>query len=467
VQSPIEAPAEQAHYPPGYSTLLVIASFGGADPLNAARWAAAILLAANALLAAQLVFRSTASTGAGLFTAGAVAFSPVSIEYHTLALSEPLFISLWLLSLLALMSHLDQPRWKRLIAAGLLTGAAMLTRYAGAYLIPSGILLLLLLNQRPCRRRVFDAVIFTAVAMLLPIGWSIRNRLMLGSATNRVVAFHPISPGQVIDLAQVCWQWIGWREPVRLYLTIAAAAIALIVLLSALWSRNKLAPAMLINIVCFGITLALSISLVDAHTPVDVRVLLPVYVAWLILAGCLMARWLSHSTRWGTIGLSLLAALCVWAGVRSALLVHEQWRDGAGFAHEIWRNSPTIAAMRRLPPELIVYSNAPGAGYLLTGRPIIITIPAPQSASSLLPNPEYAESMQRIETDVRAGRAVVVYLRNYGKRRANYPSAADVQQKLGLRISAQFSDGTIMDASLPGATASQPATEPPGSRPPR
>src|SRR4051794_12754727 len=59
VQSPIEAPAEQAHYPPGYSTLLVLASLGGADPLVAARWIGALLLATNSLLAAHLVRRST------------------------------------------------------------------------------------------------------------------------------------------------------------------------------------------------------------------------------------------------------------------------------------------------------------------------------------------------------------------------------------------------------------------------
>src|SRR5688500_12653793 len=41
----IEAPAEQAHYPPMYSTVLALISLPGADPLTAARWLHALLLA--------------------------------------------------------------------------------------------------------------------------------------------------------------------------------------------------------------------------------------------------------------------------------------------------------------------------------------------------------------------------------------------------------------------------------------
>jgi hypothetical protein len=105
----------------------------------------------------------------------------------------------------------------------------------------------------------------------------------------------------------------------------------------------------------------------------------------------------------------------------------------------------------------MIYSNAPGAVYLLTGRPVIITIPAQRSASSLLPNAEYAESMARISDDLRNGRAVVAYLRNYGKRRTNYPTEADLQQSLGLNIIAQYPDGTIFDAASP---TTRPATAP-------
>src|SRR5687767_5998631 len=46
----IEAKAEQAHFPPMYSSVLALLSIGGADPLVAARWLHAVLLAANAVM---------------------------------------------------------------------------------------------------------------------------------------------------------------------------------------------------------------------------------------------------------------------------------------------------------------------------------------------------------------------------------------------------------------------------------
>ena len=59
-----EAKAEQAHYPPMYSTVLALSSLGGADPLHAARGLHALLLAANAVIAAELVRRFTCSLSA-------------------------------------------------------------------------------------------------------------------------------------------------------------------------------------------------------------------------------------------------------------------------------------------------------------------------------------------------------------------------------------------------------------------
>src|SRR5262249_35604307 len=67
--APIESPAEQAHYPPLYSTVLAALSLGGADPLSAARWLGAILLGVNAAIAGEWVRRATGSIAAALLAA--------------------------------------------------------------------------------------------------------------------------------------------------------------------------------------------------------------------------------------------------------------------------------------------------------------------------------------------------------------------------------------------------------------
>jgi hypothetical protein len=474
----IEAPAEQAHYPPLYPATLALLSLGGADPLDAARWLAVILIAANCVFAAELVRTSTASRAAALFTASLVAFTPGSLAIHCWALSEPLYICLTLLGFRLLLPNLTQPKLRRVIIAAFIIGLAMLTRYAGAALIPAGALMLLLLTANRSRlQRWLDAIIFAAAASLLPIAWSLRNFLVLHSATNRVIAFHPVGLDHLIDLAQVCWSWLGADQPIHPALTFASAAIALAVLIAGCYfaihrvgNKRNLPTAVLIYILVFGAMLAVSISLIDFHTPIDNRVLAPVYIAWLILVGCVFAPLLadrlnSHrNLLLFPFVVSPVLLLVLWNAARSAIFITMLYQTGGGFAQQSWRESGIIAAVKNLPPDQIVYTNAPGAVYLLTARPIIITIPAEFSASSQLPNTDYAENMARMETDLRAHKAVLVYLSRYGKARAN--NDAQIGRKLGLRPILRHKDDIIYEAApastMPITTLSStsPSTRP-------
>ena len=108
-----------------------------------------------------------------------------------------------------------------------------------------------------------------------------------------------------------------------------------------------------------------------------------------------------------------------------------------------------------MPPEQIVYTNAPGAVYLLTGRLIIITIPAEFSASSRLPNPDYADNMARLESDLHARKGVVVYLGKYARTRWFYPNDAQMRKRFGLHPLMRHKDDVIYDYIPPTTT---PAT---------
>jgi hypothetical protein len=468
VQSPIEAPAEQAHYPPGYSTLLVLASLAGSDPLISARWVQAILMALNVVLAAEIVRRATCCITAAIGIALWAAVAPANVFVHTWALSEPLFVLLMMLCVAFTLAYLDRPRVTVLLAAALFAGLGMLVRYAGVSIVPAEAAAILLLNpQRVVRRRFVDAAIFVAVACLLPGLWSLRNQLVLGSATNRVIAFHPITLGHISDAASTFCGWIFTTDKQNSVLRLIALVIVTATVAAGAWlalrrrdTAGRAAGVIVLIVLCTALTLAWSISFVDAHTPVDLRILAPIHTLWIVLVGLLLAL---PPRNIRVAGYAIVLIAVVTSAVRSSADVKTAYHDGAGFAHDIWRNSPTIAAMRQLPSELIIYTNAPGAAYLLTGKPVIITIPAPTSGSSLLPNPEYEESMQRIADDVRAGRAVVVWLRNYGKRRTNYPSVGAIQQKLNLQMRSQFADGAIFDAIAPSTNAtstSAPSTTP-------
>src|SRR5205085_7738484 len=143
----------------------------------------------------------------------------------------------------------------------------------------------------------------------------------------------------------------------------------------------------------FLLMLMFSISLVDFHTPADTRVLSPVFAVWVVLAACVlsagMRRLPSHRAS-AVAAASIAVAACVFAWPTTKL-VARLYREGDGFAHKQWQDSPTLAAVKQLPSDQQIFTNAPGAVYLVTGRQIILTVPSPISASSRLPNPEYPQ----------------------------------------------------------------------------
>ena len=465
--TPIFAPAEQAHFPPLYPNLLALASLGGNDPLDAARWVHALLMAANVVVAAELVRRFSGSIVAALFVAALMAVSPTSVFIHTWALSEALYFLLTLLSLGLLTASITRPRRTLIVAAALLAGAGMLTRYAGVAIIPAGAIALLLVRERRWGARVVDATIFVAIAGSLPAAWSVRNAIMLGSSTNRVVAFHPIGLSHLADAARTFCGWFYINDPTAYALPVLATLVVGVFLVAgALIAVRKLsAPndaaamsrTLLLFIVCFAVMLAWSISFVDYHTPVDERILAPVWAAWVIVIGVVLAtaNKLKRPIACATWGLAIALALVGTA--RSAVTVRNQHNRGGGFAHTQWRNSPTLAALRELPRERILYSNAPGVIYLLTNWPVVISLPTEYNASSRLPDPDYPQRLAQMREDLQSGRAVLVYLDRYGARRWRYPSSEELEKQLALHPLARRADGVILDY-VPSATT--PATAP-------
>ena len=97
--------------------------------------------------------------------------------------------------------------------------------------------------------------------------------------------------------------------------------------------------------------LVVSLTLFDASTPLNERILSPAYLALLVLfAGGLgwAWRWLverKRRLRWAVVGIALLAA--AFSLVDGISAVRQLGSDGQGFAHSGWQESPAIQAVTR------------------------------------------------------------------------------------------------------------------------
>src|SRR5215212_7419485 len=123
------------HFPPAFSSVLSFFGLFGIDPLHAARWVNALLFGLNAALLGILGWRVTPSLTAGLVLAALFVASGELFAVHAVAMSEPLFIFLSLLSFWMFDLYFERDLHWWLGACATFAGMAYLTRYSGLALI--------------------------------------------------------------------------------------------------------------------------------------------------------------------------------------------------------------------------------------------------------------------------------------------------------------------------------------------
>src|SRR3972149_2455737 len=87
------------HFPPGFSSMLAFFGLFVLYPLRGTRFVNALMFGLNAALLGILAWRMTPSLSAGLILSALFVASGEMLQVHAVAMSEPLFIFLSLLSL--------------------------------------------------------------------------------------------------------------------------------------------------------------------------------------------------------------------------------------------------------------------------------------------------------------------------------------------------------------------------------
>lgn len=159
------------HYPPGYPFMLSLLWRMWPDfPDNVVvfKFANAVLLSLGALGAywfARVRLGWNALGAAAIATAGTASITMLHLA--GLVLSEPLFIAVLFVALLAIERCVDDGNLRTAVAAGALLGALTMVRTLGVFAIAAAVLVLLL------NRRLRAAAIVVAVSALFLIPWQL------------------------------------------------------------------------------------------------------------------------------------------------------------------------------------------------------------------------------------------------------------------------------------------------------
>ncbi|HXM33670.1 MAG TPA: hypothetical protein VN920_00650 [Pyrinomonadaceae bacterium] len=465
------------HYPPLYSTLLALTSPGGATVETSARWLNVILFGGNILLVGiSIAFCDRNSFWLPLIGSFLTLTAPDVLAMHAVAMTEPLYLALTFGGLLSLAAYQQNQRRGFLFLAAILIGLAFLARYVGIAAVVTGLVALLFLGRNESgrtsfgfsfrgeifRRRVVDTLIFAAVSCGPVALWSIRNRLATGGASDRQLAFHPVKFQQIVSAFSTAAQWLLLGK-VRVDTRFLAFTIEILVLASlAIYlmrkgrqskgnsaeGRTKLPHLLIIFMIVYVAVLIFTITFFENDNVLDGRSLLPVHFALLVLIPCVAKALYCRVPKSISVHIAfvvlilLLAGSYTFRGVR--WLVRAQ-ADGQGYASRPWKESPTIAQIRKLPSGIPIYSNGVDAICYLTGRRSL-DIPAKIIHGTGQPNPRYEAELKKMSDDLRRHNGVLVYF-NTLPERWFLPLEGELKSQLPLTGRAITPDGSLFEVS--------------------
>lgn len=452
------------HYPPLYPTLLAMIGFFGIDLLDGARWLNAFLFGANILLVGAIIKYYSRSFLISILGSFLILASIDMLSIHSWAGSEPAFIFFSLGGLFLLAIYFDNQRPLFLICSSIAIASGFLTRYPGITLVTTGILGIFFFNKKTYYRKIIDSVVFTTITCFPMTLWVIRNLYIAGEATNRKVIYHPITYAHIRRGVSTLSMWLLpervppiIRGPFLIGVILVLSGIG-IMLLRKIRKQNKsdsikeylitLSYLLSLFILVYVLFIIISISFFDAHTILDGRILLPVYVSVIILILCISHKLLCSIEGIHSLKVILIILSIILAGSyigRGAIWVINSYRDGQGYASKAWKQSEVIQKVRILSPEVRIYTNGPDAIYILTGKHAFM-IPNKVNPNTRLINRNYLSQLASIREQIKKQITVLVYF-NTIDWRWYLPSEDELKERLSLGIIESRSDGAIYGAN--------------------
>lgn len=428
--------------------------------VEAATIVGVVLTTLNTVLTWQLLILLTRNAAAALVGTALVILAPQYVTLHASAMSEPLFLTFILGTLLAFRAWLIDQRLPWLLATGALVGLCSLVRFTGPPLGAALALTLLLQRGKPLRTKLHEAASFTLVAASIFFVWMIASEMIAGHSTGRPLGFNGnAGPLQWLMAMRSVAAWMlphNVPRSIRAVVSLAVLGTGFALAVRYAWidlhERDRgdpaavslVAAAIAIFVPLYFAFLVMAIQ-IEANLVINSRYAFPAYAATVVLFTCVATRWLSETDRTWPLPLILCVAGAVLTThvVRTGARSFHSFERGIGFAGIDWKRSPTMAIVRGIPTDVPVWSNGPDAISYVLERPAH-SIPEKVDPRTEKPDPQnpYDAQLALMESGLREQHGYVVFLDRVDWR-PYLGSEQELVTRIGLRRVATTKDGRV------------------------
>lgn len=408
------------HYPPLYFVLIALGALITGDALVALRWLQVVTIFLNTILFSYVAWKGTYRTLIPTIICTLLFATSMSVlSVHTKAWSEASFCLLALLGFYFLANYLEHAdnSIATLSLSAVCVGLAFITRYVGITLIITGLIAILVYVDGNKRKRITDCLFFGLISSLPMLLWMGRNWLMEREATSRQLVFHPISMTKIQNGIQVLFEWFFIPDSYPFISLIVLLILAVLYIVTVKYNRftrhNRTTEICFIFIFTYIAFLMVSISYFDAHTPLDARILFPVYL-FFILGLLLLSHRIYHTKFIKVVSYAIFLLMIL---LSFAQLGHQRWylsyanSQGIGFANKIWVQSETLGWVKALPVNTTIYTNGPDVIKIHTGRSSKM-IPKLVDPGNRIKNDNIDHEIKLMAIDLAEKGGVIVYLKS-------------------------------------------------------
>ncbi|MEO8946097.1 MAG: hypothetical protein ABI338_06320, partial [Gemmatimonadaceae bacterium] len=437
-------------WPPGFPAAIALPVYFGASPTQAARW---INIISAAVTAGAIVMLIGAPLGlpAGVVGAVVVLATQAVFDTYISVLSEPLFIALMLLFLIAMVHARD-----RLILLGVLATALVMVRYAGAAAPMAAVIWMLIDARHDVRTRVRRAIAVGLIPLIALVVWFARTAAAPDRHATPKLKLYGDWGATILQARDTIAEWLAPLLPDgtvqrTLALLMVIALIVFLITAASDTGANRLrrlrvagvstliAAASLFG-ACYIIVILASRAFVGGTIPLDWRILAPLIVLTEIASVTAVGYW------WRAYHFPVHAAILVvgiaWLGAAATATINDAiyaTTEGSDFAGANWRSSPLIAWVRAHGKGHPLYSNWPAALYFHAQR-----------IARELPDSTDAGDISGFAAQIRADDG---YMVGFDEPSPDFIAPETLARELGLRQVVRTSDGAVWTAVPPTATA--------------
>jgi hypothetical protein len=436
-----------ATWPPLFPAVLAGIRMFGCDIFQAGRYFNSFLLVLNCMLIGRLVYQATGRLSPAALASAVFASSVPVLIAHSHIWSEPLFLSFTLLSLSFLAKYCQKPSLAYAICFGIAVGLSCMTRYAGLSVAFTGIIIILVFGSGSIQRRGFHTIAATLLGILPVTLWFFRNFLATGNAASRHIVLRVPTIADIKNLFSDISIWLLPRD-IPLFVRAAVLAIAVGALLwlvaaSLRALRERTAgsiPIIILTFVaCYEVVILLTSCVFDPAIFADGRIQIPALAATLVLVFFLVPFAMSaRNCSYFNTGAVVFVIFCISTAI---VWCNDAHRNGQTLTTKSLNESALIAAIKSLPGNVTISTNAPSLVYAQTRR---IAYRLPSGTDSVgRPYPGYQQDMQLLN-DAMALKPWAIAFFTFNKDSRGSAEIVAIQQVLRVKIVHCESDGIIM-----------------------